>query len=364
MIFRKITALVMAAVIALSALVLPVSATGTTEMPPGAVIPERYLEGNELELYRLLLECMIWVSDGRRDAQTFYLNTSRSFASKQAYEKAIDKVMYFIYSYAPECSYWTDSRGSIVYDTVKCGIIYGISPVYQELGNEYAISSTRLAQVRDALENAKLIADKYSGANDFKKVLGYAKEICAMTNYDYSAAADTSYMQENVDPWSIISVFDNDFSTDVVCAGYAKAFQYLCDLGGVECHYVTGDISAGLHAWNIVVIDGKNYLVDLTVCDQYSEEVVAKDHPFVLNSVVSSTAEGFTAFYSGSEGTHSVTYTYDKDVIEYLPEELRILSTKAYQGRSKVGAVIVVILAVGGIAFYLVKKKRNASFDY
>lgn len=353
----------MAVIIALSALVLPTFATGgATEK---TTLPEKYLNSKERELYRLLLDCMARVSDGSRDAQTFHLNVADRFTSVQAYNTSIKKVMYFIENYTPEYTYWMDSSGSLAYDTAHCGIIYGISPVYQEFGDIYSISSSRLTKVRSALENAKSIADKYSGENDYQKALGYAREICALTNYDHYAAATSSYMQTNVDPWSIISVFDDDFSTNVVCAGYAKAFQYLCSLGGVECHYVTGDIAEGHHAWNIVVIDGKNYLVDLTVCDQYSDEIIAKDHPFVLNSVVSSSAEGINAFYSGSEGAHSVTYTYSEKVCEYLPEELRILSTKAYRGgRSKAGAVIVVILAVGGIAFYLIKKKRSASFDY
>lgn len=30
----------------------------------------------------------------------------------------------------------------------------------------------------------------------------------------------------------LIWVFDGDSSTNVVCEGYAKAFQYLCDLSG------------------------------------------------------------------------------------------------------------------------------------
>ena len=50
-----------------------------------------------------------------------------------------------------------------------------------------------------------------------------------------------------------------------VCAGYAKAFQYICHRMGYFCTYVTGSIrSGGDHAWNIVRIDGNYYHVDVT----------------------------------------------------------------------------------------------------
>lgn len=50
-----------------------------------------------------------------------------------------------------------------------------------------------------------------------------------------------------------------------VCAGYAKAFQYICHRMGYFCTYVTGKIlNGGDHAWNIVRIDGSYYHVDVT----------------------------------------------------------------------------------------------------
>ena len=50
-----------------------------------------------------------------------------------------------------------------------------------------------------------------------------------------------------------------------VCAGYAKAFQYICHRMGYFCTYVTGKIrGGGDHAWNIVRIDGNYYHVDVT----------------------------------------------------------------------------------------------------
>lgn len=50
---------------------------------------------------------------------------------------------------------------------------------------------------------------------------------------------------------------------DTVCAGYARAFQYLLQQLGIPCYYCTG-YSGEEHAWNIVKIDGAYYNADVT----------------------------------------------------------------------------------------------------
>ena len=55
---------------------------------------------------------------------------------------------------------------------------------------------------------------------------------------------------------------------EVVCEGYAKAFQLLLNACGIECIYVPGDGIAngtsGGHAWNMVKLEGNWYNVDVT----------------------------------------------------------------------------------------------------
>lgn len=48
-----------------------------------------------------------------------------------------------------------------------------------------------------------------------------------------------------------------------VCAGYARAFQFLMQELGIPCFYCTG-YAGESHAWNIVLLDGKYYNVDVT----------------------------------------------------------------------------------------------------
>ena len=101
-------------------------------------------------------------------------------------------------------------------------------------------------------------------------MLAFRDEICELVSYN-AAAAGESYTDGYGDPWQLIYVFDGDDSTNVVCEGYAKAFQYLCDLSGLTCYTVTGAMAGGTgegpHMWNIVTLGDENYLVDVTNSD-------------------------------------------------------------------------------------------------
>lgn len=86
-------------------------------------------------------------------------------------------------------------------------------------------------------------------ASDYDKVRSAYEWVIRNTDYDLS-----SEQNQNIQ-----SVFLGHRS---VCAGYAKAFQYLLHRAGVWCAYVTGQIEAGQHAWDLVRIDGT-----YTYCD-------------------------------------------------------------------------------------------------
>lgn len=71
----------------------------------------------------------------------------------------------------------------------------------------------------------------------------------------------------------------------IVCEGYARGYQYLCQRAGLQVLYVDGtyydESGAGIsHAWNIVRIDGKYYYADPTNDDGMSagSDVVRYDH--------------------------------------------------------------------------------------
>ena len=139
----------------------------------------------------------------------------------------------------------------------------------------YTVKNTLVQTAKTASDNAKAIVKKYEGFSDYDKLDNYRKEICEMVSYNTSAAEEVTTPYGN--PWQLIWVFDGDDGTDVVCEGYSKAFQYLCDMSDffnpdIRCYTVTGDMiggtGAGAHMWNIVTMsDKKNYIVDVTNCD-------------------------------------------------------------------------------------------------
>lgn len=123
----------------------------------------------------------------------------------------------------------------------------------------------------------------------------------------------------------------------MVCEGYSKAFQYLCDLsafeGNVQCRSVSGGMNGGAHMWNLVRLDGANYLVDVTNCDGSS--VGAPDRLFLCGAsgsvgggyrvTIPQQTEGNLIYYGST-----VTYTYDSDTLALWPSSVLTLSAANY----------------------------------
>lgn len=148
-----------------------------------------------------------------------------------------------------------------------------VSPEYRvSADNLYTLDTTKINSANTALNKAQEIVNANAGKSDYEKLLAYKNEICALTSYDHEAAKP-NYSGSKA-PWTMVSVFDGNPDTKVVCEGYAKAFQYLCDLStfkSAKCYTVSGTMAggtgAGGHMWNIVSIGSSNYLVDVTNCD-------------------------------------------------------------------------------------------------
>lgn len=174
-----------------------------------------------------------------------------------------------------------------------------------------------------AVNNAKAIVDKYKNLSDYQKLVAYKDEICNAVIYN-SEAANPSYTGGYSDPWQLIYVFDNKPSTNVVCEGYSKAFQYLCDLStfnnaNIDCYTVSGILQggtgAGNHMWNIVTMDDEvNYIVDVTNSDTGS--VGASGGLFLSGYTSGSLNTGYTFNLE-----NVVKYTYDSDTIAFWGNE-------------------------------------------
>lgn len=194
-------------------------------------------------------------------------------------------------------------------------------------------TTTTTAKVNAAVSNAKALVTEKASLSDYNKLDAYRKYITDAVSYNDDAAA-TTYTGGYGDPWQLIYVFDGDSTTNVVCEGYAKAFQYLCDLttsftGDVTCALVTGNMAggtgAGRHMWNVVHMEeGKNYLVDVTNCD---EGTVGAPKQLFLWGGTGTVADGYTFT---SESGQTVNYTYDKETLDNYEEAGLKLSDSAY----------------------------------
>lgn len=325
-------------------------------------VPEKYLSGKELELYRILIEELRKTAEGEDNSCAYLIECPEPFESTDEYTKSLEKVTWFVKSYAPEYIFWADTCDFWVHDTTECTVLYFPSPEYMSGEDEITlIDRDKLAAANDAIAYAKRIAEKYEDKSDYAKVIGYAAEICSLNTYNDEAADTEGYARENIDPWRIVNVFDGDPRTNVVCGGYAQAFQYLCGLGGIECHYVCGDIEEGYHAWNIVVVNGVNYFADITTCDAtgYSADDIRKRHPYVMNAVTKSTAEKTeTALLTKNNSYFSINYEYDEKTREYLPADLRTVSEKPYRSKRELYFLMIGSL-IGMVVCAIPSRKRS-----
>lgn len=180
------------------------------------------------------------------------------------------------------------------------------------------VDVSKTGAASQAVDTAKDIVRANAGKSDYEKLLAYKNWICDYVSYNDGAAAP-GYQGGYGDPWQIIYVFDNDDTTNVVCEGYAKAFQYLCDLSAFDdaiCYTVSGTMSGELtggvssgggHMWNIVRTSAGSYLVDVTNCDEGT--VGAPDNLFLKAPNSGSVTDGYTFTLNGKK----YTFAYDDD---------------------------------------------------
>lgn len=285
---------------------------------------EGNLEGNDAAAYRILkdkiekiasgeisdtkllvpFEALGVPSDGYSASDLGVSSIIENGAISQAAQEALmekvhidlRKVLNYLLVDCPYAFYWFDKTEGVSGEGYRMsaahngteykltltgdGITY-FFPVAEEYQDKdasdslYTVKNTLVQTAKTASDNAKAIVKKYEGFSDYDKLDNYRKEICEMVSYNTSAAEVVTTPYGN--PWQLIWVFDGDDGTDVVCEGYSKAFQYLCDMSDffnpdIRCYTVTGDMiggtGAGAHMWNIVTMsDKKNYIVDVTNCD-------------------------------------------------------------------------------------------------
>ena len=138
--------------------------------------------------------------------------------------------------------FWLDSSYRYSYNTQ--GQVLGLRVNFNETADRYDESKRKFDAAADKLIRE---AQKLSSAVEQEKYLH--DRLLDMVEYDLNASNNQSAYSALVDGRS-------------VCAGYARAFQYLMMKLGIPCYYCVG-VAGEDHAWNIVALDGGFYNVDL-----------------------------------------------------------------------------------------------------
>lgn len=281
------------------------------------------LKGTDAALYNSLKACIEEVASGKETSTEFVFHTKLSQAKLSQVD--VNTIVCYLLNDCPFDLYWHDKTRTLengkevdgvyckYYDDGRIVFNFKVSAAYRVTPDDlYTVNTAYMDTVNVAVQKAKSIVDTNQYNTDYDKLLNYRNAICDLVSYDAAALADPLYGNA----YQVISVFDDDLYTNVVCEGYAKAFKYLCDMSSfdndVECYTVTGVTDAGAgageHMWNVVTIggnDGESYLVDVTNCD--AGTIGEGTQLFMTDNLTGSVDTGYTY----NNGWSSITYQYN-----------------------------------------------------
>lgn len=301
----------------------------------------KVLNADELTIYSALKEAVTNIASGKQSSTEITLNNwsmpftyaelglNASTTEQQLQSSVktvfngkinIGKVLNCLLSDCPYELYWYDKVQPtmhgyrISFDGNMCTLtgLYFKMPVTSSYssGKEYTTDVTKTKAATIAAENAQIIIEENKYKSDYEKLVAYRDKICELVSYNSEAA--NSNLASSGDPWQLVYVFDNNPNTNVVCEGYAKAFQYLCDLStftdDVFCYTVTGNIPEA-HMWNHITIGNRNYLADITNCD--TGTIGSPDNLF-LKGMEGEISTGYTK----NINSQSITYIFDSNSTE------------------------------------------------
>ena len=253
------------------------------------------LSGNSLELYDALALAFRDIADGKVESTEIRVGYGSAYMSGELFAGGytgfdLALVMDALLADMPYALYWYDKvtgtgEGSIMASQDEQGNLYNffvtipfaVGPTFRKDGALYMADTAKTGAAKNTADTAKTVAAECVGKSDYETLKSFADWIVDAADYDHDAVKDEDHFSTvDSNPWQLIYVFDGDENTKVVCEGFSKAFQYLCDLAYAEeklsavCYSVAGDLystadeNLGAHMWNIVALDGQRYLVDLT----------------------------------------------------------------------------------------------------
>jgi len=154
----------------------------------------------------------------------------------------VRKVFEAVYNDHPEL-FWVETEYACKY--TRDGSCKEICLKYNSTMNSLSDAKQSFqTKVQEIVQEAGKLSDAYAKEKYVHDVL--------LKTVEYDAAAENGQ-----------SAYSALVTGKSVCAGYARAFQYVLQQIGIPCYYCTG-YSGADHAWNIVKLGADYYNVDVT----------------------------------------------------------------------------------------------------
>ena len=289
------------------------------------------LTGDLKAFYDFLKECIQEVAAGARTSTEFTLDMGFTLE-----EEDLGRLHSALVADCPYDLYWYDKTQGfgLSSDGLQTTFSFAVNAEYA--AGVFEVDPSKINRANAAVANAEAILSSHASSSDYDRLKGYKDAICGLVSYNTPAAEDPDNADSNA--WQLIWVFDGDDSTNVVCEGYSKAFQYLCDRtdfdGSVNCASVTGVMGGGTgsgdHMWNLVRMpNGETYLADITNCD--GDSVGADDLLFLAGYTSGSVDAGYEFRCDHGDGSYTdVSYIYDSYTLKLYSTEALTVAELGY----------------------------------
>ena len=220
------------------------------------------LSDSEKEVYKRLEMACASFQNSNMNAQNIEDENVAIGIELEDGELSKDRIAYVVvgfiydhpqYFWTKGYSYWVGQESNNVKK-----IVLQCDEAYLDGQKRYELWKKMEQKIESYLDQIAGIKDDYS------KELILHDALAKQLSYAYSSTgiAEKSKWAHNIE-----GAFSEEYN-QVVCEGYAKAFQLLLNAAGIENIYVVGNGKTGGswqgHAWNQVKIEQKWYLVDLT----------------------------------------------------------------------------------------------------
>ena len=184
-------------------------------------------------------------------------------------QQDITKIRSYVLRDHPEI-FWFNGTISFSYEK-ESGRILNCTMVYCMTREEADI---RNRKIEEAI--SEFLSGVTRDMSDYEAALAVYRNIIDLVDYDSLKLERMGDKVSDDTPDDLRSIYGVFVERKAVCAGYAKATQYLLNRLGIECVYVSGEGDRGPHAWNLVRLSGEYYYIDVT-WDDHSNTKEAVD---------------------------------------------------------------------------------------